>query len=261
MPEVIFTGPAGRLEGRYQPAKKKNAPIAIVLHPHPQFGGTMNNQIVYNLFYDFVDRGFSVLRFNFRGVGRSQGTFDHGSGELSDAAAALDWAQTMNPDARACWIAGVSFGAWIGMQLLMRRPEIEGFISIGAMANRYDFTFLAPCPSSGLFVHGSEDRVSPVKEVMSVIEKVKTQKGIKIEHAVVDGANHFFDGKVDDLMAQVGTYLDGRLGAKDAVSRDTASKGQIADDASATEPAQLTHEPEAAPANDEQVPDTADSRG
>src|SRR6056297_3215722 len=103
MPEVIFAGPAGRLEGRYQPAKKKNAPIAIVLHPHPQFGGTMNNQIVYNLFYDFVDRGFSVLRFNSRGVGRSQGALDHGAGELSDAAAALDWAQTMNPDARACW--------------------------------------------------------------------------------------------------------------------------------------------------------------
>ena len=165
MPEVIFTGPAGRIEGRYQPAKEKGAPIAIVLHPHPQFGGTMNNQIVYNLFYDFAKRGFSVLRFNFRGVGRSQGAFDHGQGELSDAAAALDWAQSINPDARACWIAGVSFGAWIGMQLLMRRPEIEGFISIAAMANRYDFSFLAPCPSSGLFVHGSEDRVAPVKDV------------------------------------------------------------------------------------------------
>ena len=132
MPEVIFTGPAGRIEGRYQPAKQKGAPIAIILHPHPQFGGTMNNQIVYNLFYIFVNRGFSVLRFNFRGVGRSQGEFDHGLGELSDAAAALDWAQSVNPDARACWIAGFSFGAWIGMQLLMRRPEIEGFISIAA---------------------------------------------------------------------------------------------------------------------------------
>ena len=82
MPEVIFTGPAGRLEGRYQPAKQKGAPIAIVLHPHPQFGGTMNNQIVYNLFYIFANRGFSALRFNFRGVGRSQGAFDHGAGEL-----------------------------------------------------------------------------------------------------------------------------------------------------------------------------------
>src|SRR3954452_8428270 len=89
MPEVTFTGPAGRIEGRYQPAKQKGAPIGIVLHPHPQFGGTMNNQIAYNLFYGFVKRGFSALRFNFRGVGRSQGNFDHGAGELSDAAAAL----------------------------------------------------------------------------------------------------------------------------------------------------------------------------
>src|ERR1700752_963239 len=99
MPEVIFTGPAGRIEGRYQPAPQRNAPIAIVLHPHPQFGGTMNNQIVYNLYYLFVYRGFSVLRFNFRGVGRSQGVFDHGAGELSDAAAAMDWAQQLNPEA------------------------------------------------------------------------------------------------------------------------------------------------------------------
>jgi alpha/beta superfamily hydrolase len=98
------------------------------------------------------------------------------------------------------------------MQLLMRRPEIEGFLSIAAMANRYDFSFLAPCPSSGLFVHGSEDRVAPVKEVMAVIEKVKTQKGILIEHAVVEGANHFFDGKVDQLMEQVGVYLDRNVG-------------------------------------------------
>lgn len=212
MPEVIFNGPAGRIEGRYHPAKVRSAPIGIVLHPHPQFGGTMNNQIVYNCYYQFVNRGFSVLRFNFRGVGRSQGAFDHGVGELSDAAAALDYAQAINPEARTCWIAGFSFGAWIGMQLLMRRPEIEGFLSIAAMANRYDFSFLAPCPSSGLFVHGSEDRVAPVKEVMAVIEKVKTQKGIQIEHTVVDGANHFFDGKVDVLMSQVGTYLDRMVG-------------------------------------------------
>jgi uncharacterized protein len=212
MPEVIFNGPEGRLEGRYQPSKKRGAPIAIILHPHPQFGGTMNNQIVYNLFYQFAARGFSVLRFNFRGVGRSQGEFDHGSGELSDAAAALDWVQALNPDAKNCWIAGVSFGSWIGMQLLMRRPEIEGFISIAAPANRFDFTFLAPCPSSGLFVHGSEDRVAPAREVMAVIEKVKTQKGIKIEHVTVDGANHFFENRVDELMVEIGTYLDRRLG-------------------------------------------------
>ena len=212
MPEVIFNGPEGRLEGRYQPAKKKGAPIAIVLHPHPQFGGTMNNQIVYQLFYTFLDRGFSVLRFNFRGVGRSEGTFDHGTGELSDAASALDWMQAVNPDARSCWIAGVSFGAWIGMQLLMRRPEIEGFVSIAAMANRYDFSFLAPCPSSGLFVHGDKDRVAPVNEVIAVIDKVKVQKGVKLDHETIAGANHYFENRVDQLVGTVGTYLDRRLG-------------------------------------------------
>jgi len=144
MPEVLFTGPAGRLEGRFHQSATRGAPIALILHPHPQFGGTMNNQIVYNLYYAFAERGFSVLRFNFRGVGRSQGCFDHGVGELADAAAALDWAQAVDPNARACWIAGVSFGSWIAMKLLMRRPEIEGFVSIAAPANRFDFSFLAP---------------------------------------------------------------------------------------------------------------------
>ena len=201
MPEVIFTGPAGRIEGRYTPSKSKGAPIGVVLHPHPQFGGTMNNQIVYAIYYAFLARGMSALRFNFRGVGRSQGNFDHGQGELSDAAAALDWAQAINPEARACWIAGISFGAWIGMQLLMRRPEIEGFISVAAPANRFDFSFLAPCP---------------VKDVMSVIEKVKTQRGIQLEHAVIDGANHFFENKTEDLMEIVNAYLDKRLGIVEA---------------------------------------------
>jgi uncharacterized protein len=212
MPEVTFTGPAGRIEGRFQPSKQRGAPIAIVLHPHPQFGGTMNNKIVYDLFYAFVQRGFSALRFNFRGVGRSQGSFDHGAGELSDAASALDWVQAVTPEAKSCWIAGVSFGAWIGMQLLMRRPEIEGFISVAPPANRFDFSFLAPCPSSGLIVHGDADRVAPLKDVETLVSKLKTQKGIIIEQSVIAGANHFFDNKTDELIASCSSYLDRRLG-------------------------------------------------
>jgi len=211
MPEVFFTGPAGRLEGRFHPAKQRGAPIAVVLHSHPQFGGTMNNQIVYNTYYSFAERGFSVLRFNFRGVGRSQGAFDHGQGELSDAASALDWAQSISPEARACWIAGVSFGSWIGMQLLMRRPEIEGFISIAPPANRFDYSFLAPCPSSGLIIHGDKDAVVPPKDVTTLVDKLKTQKGIIIEQKVIQGANHFFDGKVEPLLTNIGAYLDKRL--------------------------------------------------
>ena len=210
MPEVIFNGPEGRLEGRYQPGKEPNAPIAIVLHPHPEFGGTMNNQIVYHLYYMFAERGFAVLRFNSRGVGRSQSVFDHGIGELSDAAAALDWLQALNRESRGCWIAGFSFGAWVGMQLLMRRPEVEGFISVAPPENLYDFSFLAPCPSSGLIIHGDKDRVAPPQSVQKLVDKLKTQKGITIEQQIVPGANHFFEGKVDELVGKCSEYLDKR---------------------------------------------------
>ncbi len=106
MPEVTLNGPDGRLEGRYHHSKTANAPIALLLHPHPQHGGTMNNRLVYTMYQAFVRRGFSALRFNFRGVGRSQAEFDNGQGELSDAAAALDWMQGHNPNAGGCWIGG-----------------------------------------------------------------------------------------------------------------------------------------------------------
>lgn len=211
MPEVNINGEAGRIEARYHHEPDRTAPLAIVLHPHPQLGSTMNNQIVYDLYYTFVRRKFSVLRFNFRGVGRSQGLFDNGPGELSDAATALDWMQGYNPDARACWIAGVSFGSWISMQLLMRRPEIEGFISVAPPANLYDFSFLAPCPSSGLMVNGGEDRVVSTEAVSSLVERLPIQRGLVVDHEVVPRANHFFEGKVNELMEVVDAYLDKRL--------------------------------------------------
>src|ERR1700747_2457163 len=109
MPDVLINGPGGRLEGRYHHSKEAGAPIALLLHPHPQHGGTMNNKVVYTLYHAFVRRGFSALRFNFRGVGRSQGSFDRGEGELSDAASALDWLQGYNANATGCWIGGPPF--------------------------------------------------------------------------------------------------------------------------------------------------------
>ncbi|HYB58045.1 MAG TPA: alpha/beta hydrolase [Alphaproteobacteria bacterium] len=211
MPEVIFNGPDGRIEGRYHHSKMPNAPIALLLHPHPQHGGTMNNKIIYNLFQAFVRRGFSTLRFNFRGVGRSQGSFDRGEGELSDAASALDWLQTFNPNAASCWIAGFSFGAWIGMQLLMRRPEIAGFISIAPPANIYDFSFLAPCPASGMIIQGDSDEVVPIEAVNKLVDKLSQQRGIKIDYRVIRGANHFFNDQLEAVISNMERYLDARL--------------------------------------------------
>ncbi|MFM2355366.1 MAG: hypothetical protein RLZZ528_1102 [Pseudomonadota bacterium] len=215
MPEVIFPGPDGRLEGRYHPQKNADAPIAIMLHPHPQFGGTMNNRVVHRMHYAFYDLGFTVLRFNFRGVGRSQGEYDQGIGELSDAASALDYLQAMNPNAKHCWVAGFSFGAWIGMQLLMRRPEITGFISVSPPANMYDFSFLAPCPSSGLIINGGADRVSPPKDIQGLVNKLREQKGITISHTTIDGAGHFFEddeAHMKPLLSNVQDYVRRRLG-------------------------------------------------
>lgn len=212
MPEVIFAGPDGRLEGRYHPQKEKDAPLAIVLHPHPQFGGTMNNRVVYNLHYAFFEMGFTVLRFNFRGVGRSQGEYDYGIGELSDAASALDYLQSMHSNSKQCWVAGFSFGAWIGMQLLMRRPEVTGFISVSPQANTYDFSFLAPCPTSGLIINGLADRVAPPCDTLELVERLHEQKGIMITHHEIGEADHFFSNEhMDALIATVTEYVKKRL--------------------------------------------------
>ena len=201
MPEVMFAGPDGRLEGRYHHSQDREAPVALILHPHPLHGGTMNNRVVHGLYGRFQSMGFSVLRFNFRGVGRSQGRYDGGIGEISDAAAALDFLQTVNPAASMLWVAGYSFGAYVGMQLLMRRPEMGGFVSISAPASHYDFGFLAPCPCGGLILHGEQDELVPVSSVQKLVDKLNTQKGVKIDYRVMPAAGHIFTPPQADQVA------------------------------------------------------------
>jgi hypothetical protein len=207
MPEVIINGAEGRLEGRYTPGKTERSPIALMLHPHPQHGGTMHNKVIFTLNQTFVQRGFATLRFNFRGVGRSQGSFARGEGELTDAASALDWLQTYNANAQTCWVAGFSFGAWIGMQLLMRRPEIDRFISVSPPANIYDFGFLAPCPSSGLIVQGDKDDTVPEEHVRKLWEKLSKQRDITVDYKIVKGAPHLFTDRLEKLASTVDEYI------------------------------------------------------
>lgn len=207
MAEVIFPGPSGRLQGCYHHGPSPDSPVAIILHPDPRFGGTMNHPVVYYIHRLYVGLGFSVLRFNFRGVGLSEGKFDHGQGELSDAAAAMDWTQKCNPEARDYWVVGFSFGAWIAMQLLMRRPEVGSFVSIAPLVNHYDFSFLAPCPSSGIIIHGGCDRVVPYQGVKELVDKLRLQKDRPIAHHVVEGADHFFTNNMPTLVEEVRGYL------------------------------------------------------
>ena len=192
---------------KYCKSKKSTSPIALVLQPHPQYGGTMNNKVIVDTFHAFMDNNFSVCRVNFRGVGKSDGDFDNGQGELADAAAALDWLERENFDNSQCWIAGFSFGSLIAMQLLMRRPEVNRFIAISPQPNVYDFSFLSPCPSSGLMVYGKKDELVPVEHIIELNKKLSAQRGIKVEFQSVNDANHFFTKSETNLSKVLNKYI------------------------------------------------------
>ena len=207
MPEVFFNGPAGRIEGKFAESTNPKAPIALVLHPHPKFGGTMNNKVVYNVYKTLFEHDFTVLRINFRGVGRSLGEYDDGIGEMTDAATALDWLQINYPMSKLNMIAGFSFGAWIAMQLIMRRPEITNFLAISPPVNKYDFSFLSPCPIPGLIIQGDKDSVVSEDSVSELANRLSKQKNIDVNYRVIAGADHFFRDKIELLNEEIRDYL------------------------------------------------------
>ncbi len=205
--EVFIPGPSGRLEAKYYKNEKQKSPIAIVLQPHPQYGGSMNNKIIIEIFNSFVKNGFSVLRLNFRGVGKSEGTFDNGQGELSDAAAALDWIERENQDFSQCWVSGFSFGTLICMQLIMRRPEVTKFLCVAPQPNVYDYTFLAPCPISGKIISGEKDELVSKESMNDMKSRLESQKGIEVNFSEIKNSNHFFKGKEEDLEKVINQYI------------------------------------------------------
>ena len=167
----------------------------------------MNNKIVVETFNTFMDNDFSVCRVNFRGVGKSDGEFDNGQGELADAAAALDWIERENFDNSQCWISGFSFGSLIAMQLLMRRPEINRFIIVSPQPNVYDFSFLSPCPSSGMIIFGKKDELVPAQSINELKNRLSNQKGINVQFDQVADANHFFSKSEESLKKSLNKYI------------------------------------------------------
>ena len=209
--EIFIPGPCGRIQARYNKSRQPGAPVALVLQPHPQYGGTMNNRIVYEIYNSFYKNGFSVIRINFRGVEKSDGVFDNGQGELSDAAAALDWIEKENPGYNQCWVSGFSFGSLICMQLIMRRPEVNKFIAVSPQPNVYDFTFLAPCPISGLMLYGKNDELVPEESVLNLKKRLSLQKNIDVKFHSINNANHFYKNKEKELSSVVNEYLKGKI--------------------------------------------------
>ena len=209
--EIFIPGSCGRIQAKYYKNKQQGAPVALVLQPHPQYGGTMNNRIVYETYNCFYQNGFSVIRINFRGVEKSDGVFDDGQGELSDAAAALDWIEKENAGYSQCWVSGFSFGSLICMQLIMRRPEVNKFIAISPQPNVYDFTFLAPCPISGLIVSGKNDELVQAESILNLKRKLDMQKNIDVKFDSISNANHFYKGKEKELANVIVRYIKDKV--------------------------------------------------
>ena len=209
--EIFIPGPSGRIQAKYIKNKQQGAPIALVLQPHPQYGGTMNNRIVYETYNCFYNNGFSVIRINFRGVEKSDGVFDNGQGELSDAAAALDWLEKENPGYSQCWVSGFSFGSLICMQLIMRRPEVNKFIAVSPQPNLYDFTFLSPCPISGLVVYGKNDELVQTDSILNLKKRLSMQKNITVKFDAISNANHFYKGKEKELANTIENYIKDKI--------------------------------------------------
>jgi alpha/beta superfamily hydrolase len=210
MSNIVFSGPAGRIEAKFFENKENpQAPIALVLHPHPMHGGTMNNKVTYKIYETFAKNGFSVLRFNFRGVGHSEGTFDKGVGELNDAAAALDWLHHNKPQASQIWLAGFSFGAWTAMRLIMRRPDIDNFIAVAPPigASDYDFSSFNLCPTDGLVISAENDSIVNPDDIELFLKRVQRIDGVKINYAKIPGAEHLFPHHLEPLGQVLNQYV------------------------------------------------------
>jgi alpha/beta superfamily hydrolase len=191
-----FTGPAGRLEALLEePASTGALRAAVALaHPHPQYGGTMHTKVVYQASKTLVGLGCAVLRFNFRGVGGSDGGWDEGRGEREDYRAALDLLAGRYPESQL-WAAGFSFGAWVAMTEGALDPRVSVLIGIAPAVGMHDFSAVKATTKPKFLVHGERDALFPLKAVYELYGHLHEPR----ELAVIDAADHLFDGKVSEV--------------------------------------------------------------
>jgi hypothetical protein len=187
----------GRLEAILkEPSVSPAQGVALVLHPHPLGGGTMHNKVVFRAAGALNDSGLITLRINFRGVGQSAGEHDQGRGELEDARAGLTYLEEKyrNLDVTLC---GFSFGARVGLEVGIRDERVVNLISIGTPLDKYDFSFLESCRKPILFVHGDRDEFGEVAKLKEMVSKLEPHTQVQL--SVITDADHFFEGRLDEL--------------------------------------------------------------
>lgn len=201
MTEIIFKGDVGRLHGRYTEGTINK--VALVLSPHPEYGGDMDNNICRFMYSMFIKRGYSVLQLNYRGVGRSEGEFDSTYGETTDANMAVDWLLTNSPASKDVTVCGFSFGAYIATQIAVRRPEVSRLISVSQPFPLYnhEFTRGGFLPKS-LFVSGSHDQLLGKHRVDYSAEECEG-----LDMVTIEDADHFMNGKLPETMGAINHWL------------------------------------------------------
>ena len=190
---LLIDGPTGALEVIFTKPEAVPSALALICHPHPQFGGTMDNKVVQTLAKALAELGCATMRFNFRGVGKSAGVFDDGVGETEDAAAALAWARSQVPESTPLVAAGFSFGCFV-QTLLLPRSQPQQLVLVGPAVNRFTISEVA---KDTIIIHGEEDDVVPLADVMNWARP----QGLPV--TVFPGAGHFFHGRLTELKAVI----------------------------------------------------------
>ena len=202
---LMLDGPAGKLEALLNAGAPNATHTALISHPHPLFGGTMHNKVVYNAMKALASFGFPTLRFNFRGTGRSEGKHNEGKGEVEDVRAALEFLH--NEFHLPIIFAGFSFGAATGMRAACPDEHVVAIISLGtpvvADGRTYAYKFLASCAKPKLFVSGSQDQYSPARELQEVVNHAAEPKKL----VLIEGAEHFFMGKLELMQSAIQEWV------------------------------------------------------
>jgi alpha/beta superfamily hydrolase len=215
---LFLDGPAGRLEALLNSGADNASHAAMVCHPHPLFGGTLHNKVVFHTMKALNSFGFPVLRFNFRGTGLSQGEHDHGQGEVDDVRTALDWVDSEYN--LPLVFAGFSFGAAVGLRAAYADARVRAVIGIGTPvvpvaadteeARVYTFDFMRECTKPKLFVSGARDQFGPRAKLEALVATLPEPKKL----VLIEGADHFFEGRLRELRDAIETWVKGAISSQ-----------------------------------------------
>jgi alpha/beta superfamily hydrolase len=202
--QINIPTPQGFLEGILKPEEEGTQPVytGIICHPHSLYGGTMHNKVVFKVAQTLQALNIPALRFNFRGVGRSTGTYDEGRGEMDDVRYALEFLSRRYPGVPAI-VGGFSFGSYVGLRVAAIDDRVQAMMGLGVPARWFDGDTLAGCHKPKLFIHGTDDDTAPYEAAAAWFEQVPAPKRI----VPIQGADHFFQNRLEEVQAVVADFI------------------------------------------------------